>query len=161
MSEDNPAKVIPSDEGQVVSITKASLETPYLPPKFIEEYERIVPGSGQKMFDMVLKQQEINIDILEREMKINEENFQRIKALDQANIDEQQAIAEIRKQDVKIAMRGQIFAFILALLLMALSAFFAYLEHTKLALAPLTIIIGVMVVIFLRKSPPNNKDSEK
>lgn len=133
------------------SVATMEIQTPFLPPQYLAEYERIVEGSAKQMFDMVVAQQNFNIELKRQEIEFNQKNLQRAIDVDHANIAEQ-------KRDSKIKSRGQIFSFILSVLLIALSAWFAYLGHMWLASAPIAIIVGVITVLFLQKrhiEPPN------
>lgn len=143
--------------GFVRETITASIETPFLPPQFVQEYDRIVPGAGQQMFDMFVKQQDFNIDLRKHEMKLNEMNMQRVVDVDNANIVEQKAAASIRDQEVSIKSRGQILAFILVCCLMALSGFFAYIDQPWLASLPIGIIVGVITVMFLQRKHEEKK----
>ena len=150
-----------NESGRVVERTvTASIETPFLPPKFVEEYERIVPGAGQKMFDMVVKQQEFNMEIKRHDMQLNEKSLERVITVDAANINEQKEASIIRGKEVAIKSRGQIFAFILTCCLIALSGFFAYIDQPWLASLPIGIIIGVITVMFLQRKHEEEKKIE-
>lgn len=146
------------DSARIIERTiTASLETPFLPPKFVEEYERIVPGAGHQMFDMVVKQQEFNIEIKRHEMQFNDKNLERVITLDSANIIEQQEASIIREKEVAIKSRGQIFSFILVCCLIILSGLFGYMDQPWLASLPVGIIIGVITVMFLQKKHDEKK----
>lgn len=143
--------------GEIVEITSARLETPFLPPRFLEEYERVLPGSGKQMFDMVVKQQEFSIEIKRHEIEINNKNMENATNANNSNIIEQKEFAKSRAQELKIKARGQIFAFVLAVLLIILSGFFAYINQPWLASLPIGTIIGVITVMFLQKKHTLNK----
>lgn len=148
----------PKDSNGIIEGTiTASIETPFLPPKFVEQYEKIVPGAGQQMFDMVVKQQEFNMEIKRHEMSLNEKSLQRVIAVDNANIIEQQEASIIRAREVAIKSRGQIFSFILVCFLIVLSGFFGYIDQPTLAGLPVAIIIGVITVMFLQRRHEEKK----
>lgn len=138
----------------------ASLETPFLPPKFVEEYERIVPGSGKEMFDMIVRQQDFNIELRRHHMALEERNMRRIEAIDEANIIEQNRASNVRERELTIKARGQIFALILACLLIGVSAYFAYLQQPWLASIPVTTIVGVITVMFLQRRFQEHHDND-
>lgn len=136
-----------------LSVATMEIQTPFLPPQYLAEYERIVEGSAKQMFDMVVAQQNFNIELKRQEIEFNQKNLQRTIDVDNANIAEQ-------KRDSDIKARGQIFSFLLSLCLIGLSAWFAYLGHTMLAGGAIALIIGVITVLFLQKrhiEPPNNE----
>ncbi|UYZ94448.1 DUF2335 domain-containing protein [Moraxella bovis] len=136
-----------------LSVTAMEIQTPFLPPQYLAEYERIVEGSAKQMFDMVVAQQNFNMELKRQEIEFNQKNLQRAIDVDNANIAEQ-------KRDSNIKVRGQIFSFILSLFLIALSAWFAYLGYIWLASIPIGIIIGVITALFLQKrhiEPPSNQ----
>lgn len=81
-----------------IMVTSTSMETPFLPPQFLNEYEKIVPGSAKEIFDMIVKQQEFNMNIKNQEMDLNRQNLERIKVIDNANIKEQEASALVREK---------------------------------------------------------------
>lgn len=135
----------------------ASLETPFLPPKFVEEYERIVPGSGKEMFDMIVRQQDFNIELRRHHMALEERNMRRIEAIDEANIIEQNRASNVRERELTIKARGQIFALILACLLIGV---FAYLQQPWLASIPVTTIVGVITVMFLQRRFQEHHDND-
>lgn len=132
-----------------LSLERMEIQTPFLPPQYLAEYERIVPGSAQQMFDMIVTQQEFNIELKRQEIEFNQKNLQRAIEIDSANIAEQQEASRIKS-------RGQIFSFVLSLCLIGLSAWFAYLGHIGLASVPILIIIGVITVLFLQKQHQDN-----
>lgn len=123
---------------------RMEIQTPYLPPQYLTEYERIVEGSAKQMFEMVVAQQNLNMDIKRQEMELNQQKLQRAINIDNANIADQQ-------QNNAIKARGQLLSFVLSLCLIGLSAWFAYLGHVKLASVPILIIVGVITVLFLQK----------
>lgn len=146
------------EEGGFIRETiTASIETPFLPPQFVQEYDRIVPGAGQQMFDMFVKQQDFNIELRKHEMQLNTMNMQRIVDVDNANIMEQKAVSSVRDREVSIKSRGQIFAFVLVCGLMTLSGFFAFIDQPWLASLPIGMIIGVITVMFLQKKHNEKK----
>lgn len=140
----------PNDGAELLSIehleARMEIQTPFLPPQYLEQYESIVPGAAKQMIEMVVAQQEFNMDLKRQEIEFNKQNLQRIIDVDAANIVEQERAS-------KIKTRGQIFSFILSLCLIGLSAWFAYLGHTILAGSAIALIIGVTTILFLQKQP--------
>lgn len=138
-----------------LTMSHMEVQTPFLPPQYLEEYEKTVPGSAKQMFDMIVTQQEFNIELKRHEIDFNQKNLQRVIDVDHANLAEQKRASQIKS-------RGQVFSFILSLCLIGLAGWFAYLGHTFLAGTALTLITGVITVLFLQKQhkeqdPPNNE----
>lgn len=144
-----------------IMVTSTSMETPFLPPQFLDEYEKTVPGSAKQIFDMIVKQQEFNMNIKNQEMDLNRQNLERIKVIDNANIKEQEASALVREKEIQIKSRGQIFALIMGLVLLAVACYFAWLGHLKLAGLTIGIIVAVMTILFLQQRHNQNSVDSK
>lgn len=58
-----------------LTMSHMEVQTPFLPPQYLEEYEKTVPGSAKQMFDMIVTQQEFNMELKRHEIDFNQKKF--------------------------------------------------------------------------------------
>lgn len=148
------------DRTASLTVTRSSIESPFLPPRFLQEYEKIVPGSAKQIFEMSVKQHDFNIELKREEIRLNSENLERVKLIDAANIAEQKSAMQAREKEIAIKSRGQIFTFSIGLVLIGVSVYFAIIQQYLLASVPLGIVIGAMAVLFLQRHVSDGKKDQ-
>lgn len=151
----NP-KVTPINTGdhpqyQMMQASFQSIKTPYLPPEFLEAYDKVLPGAAREIFDLIHEEQKFQMEIKRKEMEFTERNLVRGETIDAANIREQDALNNARNREIDIKARGQLFAFIITVILLLAAFGFAYLGYVILAGSCIGIIVAMAIVMFLQK----------
>lgn len=155
------AFVIPATPPQSITLTQSSIQTPYLPPEFLERYESLLPGTAQKIFEMAQTQQQFAMEIKRHDMKIDSENFARVVRIDDANLLEMNEAAIARTAELKIKARGQLFALVVFLVSMLTAIVFGCLKMQAAAICSLGITLGAMAILFLQKHPESEQKKEQ
>lgn len=136
---------------QIVEASFQSIKTPYLPPEFLESYEKTLPGSAREIFDLIHEQQKFEMELKRKEIEFVERNLIRSETIDAANIREQDSLNNARSREIDIKARGQFFAFVTTIILLLAAFGFAYLGHVVLAASCIGIIVAMAIVMFLQK----------
>lgn len=117
-------------ENVQISTTSTSAFSGPLPhPEILKQYDEIVPGMAERILIMAEKEQE-----------------------HQLHTDKQ--IVEAQINEIKF---GRICGLLLILVLIILSAIFAYLNHPYLACVALSLILGIATIFVLRKKASEKK----
>ena len=48
---------------QMMQASFQSIKTPYLPPEFLEAYDRVLPGAAREIFDLIHEEQKFQMEI--------------------------------------------------------------------------------------------------
>lgn len=136
---------------QMMQASFQSIKTPYLPPEFLEAYDKVLPGASREIFDLIHEEQKFQMEIKRKEMEFTERNLVRGETIDAANIREQDSLNSARNREIDIKARGQLFAFTITVILLLAAFGFAYLGHIILAGSCIGIIVAMAVVMFLQK----------
>ncbi|HHP0285650.1 DUF2335 domain-containing protein [Acinetobacter baumannii] len=142
-------------------VSHKRIESPFLPPEYIAEYEKIEPGLGKKLIDVVVEHQKFQMEIKRAEIELTNKSFAESVKVNDANIREQDSLNDARNKEIAIKSRGQIFALIISLVFMYTAYKFAELGHTVLASACISIILGMAAILFLQKVIGHSKAEEK
>jgi uncharacterized membrane protein len=149
------------------SIHHQTINSPYLPPEYLEKYNQVLPGSVEQIFALVQKQQEINMEVQRHEIDMARRNMGRQENIDSGNIAAQSVATQLALGEQRIKARGQNWAISFGVLLIATSILFAYWKMIWLAAVPLGLIVAVMAILFLQKltaahqPKSNDEDIEK
>lgn len=141
----------------VMQASFQSIKTPYLPPEFLESYEKVLPGAAREIFDLIHEEQKFQMELKRKEIDFTERNLVRGETIDAANIREQDALNAARSREIDIKARGQLFAFLITVILLLASFGFAYLGFQILAGSCIAIIVAMAVVMFLQKPMGHEK----
>lgn len=144
-----------------LKVSQSRVETPFLPPEYLERYEQIQPGLGKELIGVIIEHQKFQMEVKRTEMALNEKSFAESIKVNEANIKEQEATRAARNREIDIKARGQIFAFIISILILSAVVFFALLGHLVLAGACVAIMVGMASVLFLQKIPNQQKSSKE
>ncbi|MEC7118667.1 MAG: DUF2335 domain-containing protein [Pseudomonadota bacterium] len=163
---DQTPEVVPNvirEDGKKITVTQrtmhASFESPYPPPDFLRKYQEFDPEAASKIFAMILKQQDFEIEIRRRDMDLNDRNFDRVERIDAANIKEQADVAALRRDEIEIKKRGQWFAVGFGVLLILAAIYFARIDHAALAGASLLLVATMAAILFLQVYKPDGGGS--
>lgn len=140
-------------------VSQSRVETPFLPPEYLEKYEKIQPGLGKELIGVIIDHQKFQMEIKRNEMALNERSFAESVKVNEANMREQEATRSARNREIDIKARGQIFAFIISILILSAVVLFALLGHLILAGTCVAIMVGMASVLFLQKVPNQRKSS--
>ncbi|MCZ1176800.1 hypothetical protein [Acinetobacter pittii] len=151
------AEKIPSKGRYSVKVSQSRVESPYLPPEYLEGYERIEPGMGKKLMEVIIEHQQFQMEIKRNEMELNRQSFAESIKVNAANIREQDELNKARNREIDIKSRGQIFAFIISVLILSAAILFAVLGHTILAGTCVGIMVAMASVLFLQKAPAHER----
>ena len=154
------AERINADSKPFLQIERHTIQSPFIPPEHLQDYERILPGMGKELMQVIIKHQNFQMEIKKAELDLNEKSFNESVKINDANIREQDALNIARSREIDIKARGQVFALVITIMLL-LSAFgFALLDLPILAGSCIAIIVAMSAVIFLQKTHHNKADGE-
>ncbi|MFH4293799.1 hypothetical protein WAJ58_21870, partial [Acinetobacter baumannii] len=88
---------------------------------------------GKELIGVIIEHQKFQMEVKRTEMALNEKSFAESIKVNEANIKEQEATRAARNREIDIKARGQIFAFIISILILSAVVFFALLGHLVLA----------------------------
>ncbi|WP_333669964.1 DUF2335 domain-containing protein [Acinetobacter guillouiae] len=152
---------------QIVEASFQSIKTPYLPPEFLESYEKTLPGSAREIFDLIHEQQKFEMELKRKEVDFVERNLLRSETVDAANIREQDSLNAARSREIDIKSKGQWFAFVSMILLLLASFGFSWLDKPIQSNTCLGLIVAMAAVMFLQRiighekaEDVNKKDAE-
>ena len=153
---DTNPKVTPINTGdhpqyQMMQASFQSIKTPYLPPEFLEAYDKVLPGAAREIFDLIHEEQKFQMEIKRKEMEFTERNLVRGETIDAANIREQDSLNSARNREIDIKSRGQWFAFGSMILLLIASFGFAWLDKPIQSNTCLGLIVAMAAVMFLQR----------
>jgi uncharacterized membrane protein len=124
------------------ALTHESVEisSPYPPPAFLEEYERILAGSAERLLQMAEAEQRLEHELARAQL-------QQVQQVNASNINTQ------RSQQM-LFQRGQFFALLSMVGILAFSAYaltlgFAWVAGTAVT----TSMLGMAVIYVLRQRP--------
>lgn len=123
---------------QALRVSRTSIQSPYLPPEYIEAYNRASPGLGDKIIESMFNQHT-------HAMQMNERQMTRLEKADDFEREEFRHHRIERDKEITIKKRGQIFAFILCLALFGIAMYSAIIGAFGVAYAAfgaLSVVIG-------------------
>ncbi|MEQ1066293.1 hypothetical protein ABLB96_14640 [Acinetobacter sp. XH1741] len=123
------AEKMGKSEHYSLKVSQSRVETSFLPPEYLESYERIQPGLGKELIGVIIEHQKFQMEVKRTEMALNERSFDESVKVNEANIREQEATRAARNREIDIKSRGQIFAFIISILILSAVVLFALLGH--------------------------------
>lgn len=131
------------------ALTHESVEisSPYPPPAFLEEYERVLAGSAERLLQMAEAEQRLEHELARAQL-------QEVQQVNASNINTQ------RSQQT-LFQRGQFFALLSMVGILAFSAYALTLGYPWVAgTAVTTSMLGMAVIYVLRQRPsePQTKD---
>jgi len=138
-----------------------AIKTPYLPPEFLESYEKVLPGASREIFDLIHEEQKFQMELKRKEIEFTERNLTRGEIIDAANIREQDSLNNARSREIDIKSRGQWFAFASMILLLAASFGFAWLDKPIQSNTCLGLIVAMATVMFLQRVIGHDKVQEE
>lgn len=148
----NKAEKIPTQKRQLFQIEHQRIESPFLPPEYLEKYEKISPGMGTQLIQVIIEQQKFQMEMKRTEVELTSKSFAESVKVNDANIREQDSLNLARSREIDIKGRGQIFALVITILLLISAFGFALLELPILAGSCIAIIVAMAVVMFLQKT---------
>lgn len=153
------AEKIPKPEigRALLRIEQKRVESPFIPPDYLEAYERILPGVGEKLMDAIIQNQLFQMEVKRSEIDLTDKKITEAVKVNDANIREQDALNLARSREIDIKSRGQIFAFIISILILCAAILFAILGHIIIAGACVGIMVAMASVLFLQKTPTHEK----
>ena len=137
---------------QLFQIESHTIQSPFLPPEHLEKYEKIIPGMGKELMQVIIKHQNFQMEMKRAEFELNEKSFYESVKVNDANIREQDSLNSARSREIDIKERGQYFAVFITFLLLVAALIFAHWGHTILAGSCIGIIVTMSVVMFLQKT---------
>lgn len=137
---------------QFFQIESHTIQSPFLPPEHLERYEKIIPGMGKELMEVIIKHQNFQMEMKRAEFELNKKSFEESVKVNDANIREQDSLNIARSREIDIKARGQIFALFITILLVASAFGFAWLNHPVLAGSCIAIIVAMAAVMFLQKT---------
>lgn len=146
------AEKIPRQKSYSLRIEQKSIESPFIPPEYLEQYEKIYPGMGERLMEVIIEHQKFQMEVKRSEIELTNRSFAESVKVNDANIREQDSLNLARSREIDIKARGQVFALIITVLLIASAFGFALLELPILAGSCIAIIVAMAVVMFLQKT---------
>lgn len=137
---------------QFFQIESHTIQSPFLPPEHLERYEKIIPGMGKELMEVIIKHQNFQMEMKRAEFELNKKSFEESVKVNDANIREQDSLNVARSREIDIKARGQIFALFITILLVVSAFGFAWLNHPVLAGSCIAIIVAMAAVMFLQKT---------
>ncbi len=142
---------IESRNGMIEEVQEMFLG-PIPPPKVLEDYEKIAPGSAEKIISMAMKE----IDHRHAQEKIDQDRFH-------------EHYISKQESDTKIITNAQQYAFIIAFLVVIASSILIYLDKSPYVLVTLLLALSTFVAIsfwgknekLFKKSKKNEADDDK
>ncbi|PVZ89976.1 hypothetical protein C9426_00930 [Serratia sp. S1B] len=152
------------DDGRVEKINHAEsgkfslkfeqrrIESPFLPPEYLQEYERIEKGLGTQLIGVIIEHQKFQMEVKRAEIELLNKNFEESARINAANIREQDSLITARNRELDIKSRGQIFAFLITIILLATAIYFAKNGYLWQSSGCIAIIVAMAVVMFLQRT---------
>ncbi|MCL6243825.1 DUF2335 domain-containing protein [Acinetobacter sp. ANC 7200] len=137
---------------QFLQIESHTIQSPFLPPEHLEKYEKIIPGMGKELMQVIIKHQNFQMEMKRAEFELNEKGFHESVKVNDANIREQDSLNLARSREIDIKERGQYFALIITVVLLVSALILAKWGHTVLAGSCIGIIVTMSIVMFLQKT---------
>ena len=155
------AEKIEGPSKQFLQIERHTVQSPFLPPDHLEKYEKIIPGMGKELMQVIIENQKFQMEMKRNEFGLNEKSFYESVKVNDANIREQDALNKARSREIDIKSRGQIFALVITIMLLASAFGFAILDLPYLSASCITIIVAMAVVMFLQKTQHEKADDSE
>ena len=146
------AERIESNPKRLFQIESHTIQSPFLPPDHLEKYEKILPGMGKELMQVIIKHQNFQMEMKRAEFELNEKSFHESVKVNDANIREQDSLNAARSREIDIKERGQYFALIITVVLLLSALVLARWGHTVLAGSCIGIIVTMSIVMFLQKT---------
>ncbi|WP_168396637.1 DUF2335 domain-containing protein [Acinetobacter indicus] len=146
------AEKIERGSQKFLQIESHTIQSPFLPPDHLEKYEKIIPGMGKELMQVIIEHQKFQMEMKRAEFELNTKSFEESVKVNDANIREQDALNTARTKEIEIKARGQVFALIITVLLLGSAFGFALLDFPILAGSCIAIIVAMSIVMFLQKT---------
>lgn len=135
-----------------LQIESHTIQSPFLPPEYLEKYEKIIPGMGKELMQVIINHQNLQMEMKRAEFELNKKSFEESIKVNDANIREQDSLNVARSREIDIKSRGQIFALVVTVLLLGAAFGFAILGFSLLAASCIAIIVAMAGVMFLQRT---------